>query len=197
MTLIVSSIHIIQSNISCIQIQSFPKSLSVKTEYYLSYLFHRLHKNPKWTALSHTHMNRLMTKPIKWLVRPTKTQISMCIRPVWSGSSQWAKWVSEDPVFLQADSEDFDQTGRMSRLIWVFAGHKRHFVCFVKKRLKWSLFPHFWILWCRISVLQVESKKSTNMLMARLTHLNNNETSIYTPATVKTCRSNASKIARP
>ena len=45
-------------------------------------------------------------------VRPAKTQISLGIRPVWS----------KDPRFLYADSEDSDQTGRMPRLIWVFAG---------------------------------------------------------------------------
>ena len=28
-----------------------------------------------------------------------------------------SQWVAEDPVFLHADSEDSDQTGRMSRLI--------------------------------------------------------------------------------
>ena len=27
------------------------------------------------------------------------------------------QWVAEDPMFLHADSEDSDQTGRMSRLI--------------------------------------------------------------------------------
>ena len=33
-----------------------------------------------------------------------------------------AQWVAKDPGFLHADSEDSDQTGRMPRLIWVFAG---------------------------------------------------------------------------
>ena len=37
-------------------------------------------------------------------------------------SSLCAQWVAKDPRFLHADSEDSDQTGRMSRLIWVFAG---------------------------------------------------------------------------
>ena len=32
----------------------------------------------------------------------------------------WSDWA--DPSFLHADSEDFDQTKRMPRLIWVFAG---------------------------------------------------------------------------
>ena len=55
-------------------------------------------------------------------VRPAKIQISLGIRPVWSESSLCAQWVAKDPSFLHADSEDFDQTGRMPRLIWVFAG---------------------------------------------------------------------------
>ena len=63
-------------------------------------------------------------KTNKMIVRPAMTQISLGIRPVWSESSQWAQWVAEDPMFLHADSEDSDQTGRMSRLIWVFAGCK-------------------------------------------------------------------------
>ena len=33
-----------------------------------------------------------------------------------------AQWVAKDPSFLHADSEDSNQTGRMPRLIWVFAG---------------------------------------------------------------------------
>ena len=55
-------------------------------------------------------------------VRPVKTQISLGICPVWSESSLWAQWAAKDPSFLHADSEDSDQTGRMPRLIWVFAG---------------------------------------------------------------------------
>ena len=37
-------------------------------------------------------------------------------------SSLCAQWVVKNPSFLHADSEDSDQTGRMPRLIWVFAG---------------------------------------------------------------------------
>ena len=55
-------------------------------------------------------------------VRPAKIQISLGIRPVWSESSLCAEWVAKDPSFLHADSEDSDQTGRMRRLIWDFAG---------------------------------------------------------------------------
>ena len=61
-------------------------------------------------------------KTNKMSVRPAKTQISLGIRPVWSVSLLCAEWVVTDPRFLHADSEDPDQTGRMPRLIWVFAG---------------------------------------------------------------------------
>ena len=63
-----------------------------------------------------------MTKRTKWHERPAKTQISLGIRPVWSESSLCAQWVAKDPCFLHADSEDSVQTGRIPRLIWVFAG---------------------------------------------------------------------------
>ena len=76
-----------------------------------------------------------MTKQTKWPVHPAKTQISLDINPVWSESLQCAQWVAEDPRFLYADSEDSDQTGRMLRLIWTFAGHT-DFVGFVVWQLK-------------------------------------------------------------
>ena len=55
-------------------------------------------------------------------VRPVKTQISLGIRPVWSESSLCAQCVAKDRKFLHADSEDSNQTGRMPRLIYIFAG---------------------------------------------------------------------------
>ena len=64
----------------------------------------------------------LHDKTNKISVRPAKTQISLGIRPVWSESSLCVHWVAKDPSLLHADSEDSDQTGRMPRLIWVFAG---------------------------------------------------------------------------
>ena len=56
------------------------------------------------------------------VVRPAKTQISEGIRPVWSESSlsAWRKLGSIATHW--AHCEDSDQTGRMPRLIWVFAG---------------------------------------------------------------------------
>ena len=61
-------------------------------------------------------------KTNKMSVLPAMTKISLRTRPVWSESSLCAQWVSKDPSFLHADSEDSDPTGRMPRLIWVFAG---------------------------------------------------------------------------
>ena len=83
-----------------------------------------------------------MTKPTKRPVRPAKTHISLGIRPVWSESSLCAQWVAKDPSFLHADSEDSDQIGWMPRLIWVFAGRTGHFVGFVTRRLKCSIYIH-------------------------------------------------------
>ena len=61
-------------------------------------------------------------KTNKVSVRPAKTQISLDIHPVWSESLLGAQWVAKDRSFLHSDSKDSDQTGRMPRLIWVFAG---------------------------------------------------------------------------
>ena len=55
-------------------------------------------------------------------VRPAKTQISLGIRPVWSESSLYAWRKLGSLATHWAQSEDSDQTGRMPRLIWVFAG---------------------------------------------------------------------------
>ena len=62
------------------------------------------------------------------------------LRSAWASpqsdqSSLCAQWVAKDIIFLHADSEDSDQTGRMPRLTWVFAGRTCHFVGFVTRRL--------------------------------------------------------------
>ena len=84
-------------------------------------------------------MSHLMTKPINWHVLPAKTRISFVICPVWSESSLCTQWVAEDPMFL-------DQTGRMPRLVWVFAGRKGHYVGFVRMWLKYGF-----TIWARSS----------------------------------------------
>ena len=89
------------------------------------------HYSPITTlCLGSIEMSRFMTKPTKWPLRPAKTRISLGIRPDWSDSLLCTHWV---------DSEDSDQTGRMPRLIWVFAGGTGHFVGFVMRWLKWTL----------------------------------------------------------
>ena len=55
-------------------------------------------------------------------VRPTKIQISLCIRAVYAESSLSAFWTAKDAKFLHADNENFNQTARMRRLIGVFVG---------------------------------------------------------------------------
>ena len=81
-------------------------------------------------------MSRLTTKATKRHVRPAKTQISLGIHPVWSESSlsAWGKLGSLATHW--AHSEDSGQTGRMPRLIWVFAGRTCYFVGFVMRRHK-------------------------------------------------------------
>ena len=37
-----------------------------------------------WFCSCHLHVSRIVTKPTKWHVRPTKTPISLSIPPVWS-----------------------------------------------------------------------------------------------------------------
>ena len=75
-------------------------------------------------------------KTNKMTVRPANTQISLGIHLVWSQSSLCAQWVAKDLSFLHADSEDSDQTGRVPRLIWVFAGRTCYYVGFVMRRLR-------------------------------------------------------------
>ena len=76
-------------------------------------------------------------KTNKMAVCPAKTQISLGIRRVWTefSLSAWRKLWSLATHW--ARSEDSDQTGRMPRLIWVFAGHT-HFVGFVMSWLIYS-----------------------------------------------------------
>ena len=83
------------------------------------------------------NVSHLMSKPTKWPLCTSKTQ--MGIRPVWSESSQCAQCVAEYPMFLHAHIEYSDQTGRMHRLICVFARRNGHFVGFVMRRFMYTL----------------------------------------------------------
>ena len=89
-----------------------------------------------WNFISHFRFQTHTTIwAISWHMRPAKTQISLGIHPDWPESSLSALWVAKDRSFLHADSEDSDQTGRMPRLNWVFAGCTCRFVGFVMRRL--------------------------------------------------------------
>ena len=80
-----------------------------KASYKFGYIVQRIFEPPR-------------DKTNKMAVRPAKTQISLGIRPVWSESllSAWRKIGSL--AIHWAHSEDSDQSERMPRLIWVFAG---------------------------------------------------------------------------
>ena len=79
-------------------------------------------------------------KTNKMTVRPSKSHISLGIRPVWSESLLSARRKLGSLATHWAHSEDSDQTGRMRRLIWVVTGRTCHFVDFV---MRW-LILHFY-----------------------------------------------------
>ena len=100
----------------------------------------------RWLNLKWLHI--LWYKPRhdktnKMSVRPAKTQISLHIRPVWSESLLCPLWVATNPRFLNADSEDSDQTGWMPRLVCLRMA-LTHFVIFFMSLLI------FWLL-CKVS----------------------------------------------
>ena len=91
------------------------------------YIIYELgHNNTTHVCISdwehHEYLSHCMTKPTKWHVRPIKTQISLGMRPVWSESSLSARRNLESLAIHWMHSEDSDLTGRMPRLIWIFAG---------------------------------------------------------------------------
>ena len=91
-----------------------------------------------WNVLSINTDEPAHDKTNKMTVRPAKTQISLGIGPVWSESSLSA-WRNLGSLATHwAHSEDSDQTGRVPRLIWVFAGLTCHFVGFVIRQLRYQ-----------------------------------------------------------
>ena len=73
-----------------------------------------------------------MIKPRKWLCAQRRPGSALASAQS-DQSSLCSQWVAKETSFLHADSEDSDQTGRMPRLIWVFAGRTNHFVGFVMR----------------------------------------------------------------
>ena len=78
-----------------------------------------------------------MTKPTKWHVRPAKTQIS---HPPSLTSLRCPHEETFGPQLPIERTAKTDQTGRMPRLIWVFAGRIGHIVGFV---MRWPTCNYF------------------------------------------------------
>ena len=67
-------------------------------------------------------------------VRQAKTQISLCIRPVWSESLLSTQWLAKDPSFFHADNEDWSDWADAQADLSLRWAHT-HFVGFVMSRL--------------------------------------------------------------
>ena len=87
--------------------------------------------NGKEEIASLTNMSRLVRKPTKWLCAQRR------LRSAWASAQSDQSLRCALNAFLHADSEDLGQTGRMPRLIIVFAGRTCHFVDFL---VTWLIF---------------------------------------------------------
>ena len=67
-------------------------------------------------------MSHTLSKRTFEHVHPTKIQISLWIRALWSESSLGVIWTDKDANFLHADIKDSDLTVRTRRPISVFVG---------------------------------------------------------------------------
>ena len=86
-------------------------------------------------------MNPRMTKPTKWPLRPAKTQISLCIRPVWSEPSLSAWTNIGSSATHWAHYEDWsDRADAQADLSLRWA--QRPFCWFCASGLRNK--PHFW-----------------------------------------------------
>ena len=94
-----------------------------------------------------------MTKPTKWPVRPAKTQISLCICPVWSESSLKKAWILSYPLSAQRRLWS-DWVDAQADLILRWAHMPFYFVGFVMR----------WLMLWFVSV----TEHVTSLLMNRL-----------------------------
>ena len=93
-------------------------------------------------CLHHVWYEPAHDKTKKITCAPAKTQISLGIHPVWSQSLLCTQWAAKDPRLLHADGKDSDQTGQMTRLIWIFTGRTSFFwFCRVQAQL-WKSLRH-------------------------------------------------------
>ena len=100
----------------------------------------------EWLSFIPNHFSRNVRKRPFVHVRPAKTQISLCIRAVWSESSLGAFCIAKDAKFLHAYNEYFDLTARVRRLIWVYTGSMRQKVRFLAWRRIPQLLPCFFFV---------------------------------------------------
>ena len=95
-------------------------------------------------------------------MRPAKIQIRLRMRAVWSESSLGALWTANQPRFLRADSEGCNQTARMRRMIYVFAGR----TCRVERFRPLRSIKSFQIIACeKISYLFVKLLLQSSILL--------------------------------
>ena len=78
---------------------------------------------PVWQLNTCLYLSRLMTKPTMWLCAQRRLRSAQSDQ---SSLSAWRKLGSLSTHW--AYSEDSDQTGRIPRLIWVFAGRTATFL---------------------------------------------------------------------
>ena len=99
----------------------------------------------QWPHIKQHEMSCLMQKPTKWLC--TSEDSDQPGHPPKSDQSSLSAWRKLGSFATHwAHSKDSDQTVRMPRLIWVFAGHS-HFVGFVMRQLQcWQSYNNAVIL---------------------------------------------------
>ena len=98
------------------------------------------------------YMSCLVTKPTKWLC--AQRRLRSALASAQSDQTSLTAWRNIGSSATHwAHREDFDQTGRMPRVIWVFAGHTCHFVGFVMRRLKSSYTDLSWTIKCWFSLI--------------------------------------------
>ena len=108
-----------------------------------------------------------MTKPTMWLCAQRRLRSAWASAPVWSESSLYAWRKLGSLATYWAHSKDSDLTGRMPRLIWVFAG-RTHFVGFVMLRLTFLLGSLSWGRWTESHLGWSQSLYSQRILQAGL-----------------------------
>ena len=89
---------------------------------------------------------------IIWAVTSENVPLDMCaqrrFRSVCASAQSdlnlyWAHWIARDATFVHADNDDFEETARMRRLIWVFVWRKCKKAFFLTFPLIYSRYPNW------------------------------------------------------